>query len=251
MTHSTSTSTMPTKSPHQRIHLQQDGTRQCLFATSSTSWRQRTASQHLTQCARTMSTSWQRTIHKTLPKYYSSNVSMTKRLQHWPRTRTPPNNSSSTRSISSRVADCTNATSKIGNASPSGTRHGSICGRSSKRRTRDVSHQGQSRQRKADLHKTTDSQVFDSNNDTAETIAGTINSHMANLTAQTAATINKHATQTNASLQQLAANTTQLHHQQQAMMNQMAMMAMNKVRKQVQRNTLLHNPPHKCTSPQH
>jgi oligoribonuclease (3'-5' exoribonuclease) len=67
----------------------------------------------------------------------------------------------------------------------------------------------------------------DSNNDTAETIAGIINSHMTNLTAQTAATINKHATQTNASLQQLATNTTQLHHQQQAMMNQMAMMTMN------------------------
>ena len=67
----------------------------------------------------------------------------------------------------------------------------------------------------------------DSDDDTAETIAGTINSHMANLTAQTAATINEHATQTNASLQQLAANTTQLHQQQQAMMNQMAMWTMN------------------------
>ena len=60
----------------------------------------------------------------------------------------------------------------------------------------------------------------DSDDDTAETIAGTINSHMVNLTAQTAATINEHATQTNASLQQLAVNTTQLHQQQQAMMNQ-------------------------------
>jgi hypothetical protein len=67
----------------------------------------------------------------------------------------------------------------------------------------------------------------DSYDDTAETIAGTINSHMVNLKAQMAATINKHATQTNASLQQLATNTTQLHHQQQAMMNQMAMMTMN------------------------
>jgi len=67
----------------------------------------------------------------------------------------------------------------------------------------------------------------DFDDDTAETIAGTINSHMANLTAQTAATINEHATQTNASLQQLAANMTQLHQQQQAMMNQMAMMTMN------------------------
>jgi hypothetical protein len=67
-----------------------------------------------------------------------------------------------------------------------------------------------------------------SDDDTTETIAGTINSHMGNLTAQMAATINKHATQTNASLQQLAVNTTQLHLQQQAMMNQMAMLTMNK-----------------------
>jgi hypothetical protein len=67
----------------------------------------------------------------------------------------------------------------------------------------------------------------DSDNDTAETIAGTINSHMANLASQTAATINEHATQTNASLQQLASNTTQLHQQQQTMMNQMAMLTMN------------------------
>jgi hypothetical protein len=67
----------------------------------------------------------------------------------------------------------------------------------------------------------------DSDDDTAETIAGTINLHMANLTAQTAATINKHAMQTNASLQQLAMNRTQLHQQQQTMMNQMAMMTMN------------------------
>jgi hypothetical protein len=50
---------------------------------------------------------------------------------------------------------------------------------------------------------------------------------MANLTAQTAATTNEHATQMNASLQQLAVNMTQLHQQQQAMMNQMAMMTMN------------------------
>ncbi len=67
----------------------------------------------------------------------------------------------------------------------------------------------------------------DSDDNTAETIAGTINSHMANLTAHTAATINEHAVQTNASLQQLAANTMQLHQQHQAMMNQMAMLTMN------------------------
>jgi hypothetical protein len=67
----------------------------------------------------------------------------------------------------------------------------------------------------------------DSDKDTAETIPGTINLHMANLTAQTAATINEHATQTNVSLRQLAANAAQLHQQQQAMINQMAMMTMN------------------------
>jgi hypothetical protein len=66
----------------------------------------------------------------------------------------------------------------------------------------------------------------DSDDDTADTIAGTINSPMANLTAQTTATLNKHTTQTNASLQQLAANNAQLHQQQHAIMNQMAMMSL-------------------------
>ena len=49
--YSTNMSTMHTKSPHQRLHLQQDGTRRCLYATSLTNWRQRTESQLLTQCA--------------------------------------------------------------------------------------------------------------------------------------------------------------------------------------------------------
>jgi hypothetical protein len=47
---------------------------------------------------------------------------------------------------------------------------------------------------------------------------------MANLMAQTKVTLNEHATQINAILQQLAANNAQLHQQQQAIMNQMAMM---------------------------
>jgi hypothetical protein len=64
----------------------------------------------------------------------------------------------------------------------------------------------------------------DLDDNTADTIAGTINLHMANLTAQTTATLNEHATQTNASLQQLVANNAQLHQQQQVIMNQMAMM---------------------------
>ncbi len=40
------------------------------------------------------------------------------------------------------------------------------------------------------------------------------------------ARINEHAMQINASLQQLAENTSQLHQQQQAIMNQMAMMSL-------------------------
>jgi hypothetical protein len=65
----------------------------------------------------------------------------------------------------------------------------------------------------------------DSDNDTADTIARTINLHIAYLTAQTMATLNKQAMQTNASLQQLASNNAQLHLQQQAIINQMAMMS--------------------------
>ena len=67
----------------------------------------------------------------------------------------------------------------------------------------------------------------ESNKDTANTIAGTITSHMERLSKMTTATINKHAMQKNTSLQQLAANTNQLHQQQQDIINQMAMMTMN------------------------
>ena len=49
-----------------------------------------------------------------------------------------------------------------------------------------------------------------SDDDTAETIAGTINSHMANLSLQTAATLEASRTQVNASLQQMAATQAQL-----------------------------------------
>ncbi len=66
----------------------------------------------------------------------------------------------------------------------------------------------------------------DSDNDIKDTIAGTINSHMASLTAQTMATRNKHPAQRNVSLQQLAASNAQLHQQQQAIINQMAMMSL-------------------------
>jgi hypothetical protein len=57
-----------------------------------------------------------------------------------------------------------------------------------------------------------------SNNDTAITIAGTISSHFANLSAQMAATIKANTLQVNASLQQLTNNNAQLQQQQQAMM---------------------------------
>jgi hypothetical protein len=57
-----------------------------------------------------------------------------------------------------------------------------------------------------------------SNDNTAKTIAGPINSHFANLSAQMAATIKANTMQVNASLQQLANNNTQLQQQQQAMM---------------------------------
>ncbi len=63
----------------------------------------------------------------------------------------------------------------------------------------------------------------DSDNNTANTIAGTIDLHMANLSVQTIA---KHAMQTNASLQELAAKNAQLHQLQQAIMNQMGMMSL-------------------------
>jgi hypothetical protein len=66
-----------------------------------------------------------------------------------------------------------------------------------------------------------------SEDDTAETITTTINSHMVNLSAQTSASLDANATQINASLQQLATNNAQLHHQQQLMMQQMVMLTTN------------------------
>jgi hypothetical protein len=66
----------------------------------------------------------------------------------------------------------------------------------------------------------------DSDDNTAGTIAGTINLHMENLTAQTTATLNEHAMLMDASLQQLATNNAQLHQQQEDIMNQMAMMSL-------------------------
>ena len=60
-----------------------------------------------------------------------------------------------------------------------------------------------------------------------EMLAGTITAHMANLSAKTAASVNANTTQMNALLQQMAAHGAQLQQQQQAMMQQMAMLTMN------------------------
>jgi hypothetical protein len=57
-----------------------------------------------------------------------------------------------------------------------------------------------------------------SDDNTAKTIAGTISSHFAYLSAQMAASIKTNASQVNTSLQQLANNNAQLQQQQQAMM---------------------------------
>jgi hypothetical protein len=71
----------------------------------------------------------------------------------------------------------------------------------------------------------TDDDLLDEN--TAETIAITINSHMANLSAQTVASLEANMTQINASHQQLATNNAQLHQQQQSLMQQMALLMTN------------------------
>ena len=66
-----------------------------------------------------------------------------------------------------------------------------------------------------------------SDDGSVETLAGTITTHMANLSAQTAASIDANTTQMNALLQQMATHHAQLQQQQQAMMQQMAMLTMN------------------------
>ena len=66
-----------------------------------------------------------------------------------------------------------------------------------------------------------------SDNGSVETLAGIITTHMANLSVQTATSINANTTQMNASLQQMATHGAQLQQQQQAMMQQIAMLTMN------------------------
>ena len=53
-----------------------------------------------------------------------------------------------------------------------------------------------------------------SNKGSVETLAGTITTHMANLSAQKAASIDANTTQMNASLQQMATHGAQLQQQQ-------------------------------------
>jgi hypothetical protein len=65
------------------------------------------------------------------------------------------------------------------------------------------------------------------NNDSAETIAGTISLHFANLSVQMAAIIEANTMQVNVSLQQLAKNNPQLQQQQQVMMQQIALLSIN------------------------
>jgi hypothetical protein len=66
-----------------------------------------------------------------------------------------------------------------------------------------------------------------SDDDTAATVAGAINSHMAHLSQQTAASLEANASQINASLQQLATNNDQLYQQQQSLMQQKVMLTTN------------------------
>jgi hypothetical protein len=76
-----------------------------------------------------------------------------------------------------------------------------------------------------------------SDDDTAEPIATTINSHMANLLAQTVESINANVTQINASLLQLATHNAQLHQQQQTLMQHIAMLTTNAT---TTRNNVMH-----------
>jgi hypothetical protein len=66
-----------------------------------------------------------------------------------------------------------------------------------------------------------------SNNDTAKTIAGTINLHFANILVKTTASITANALQVNVLLQQMVANNAQLIQQQQAILQQLAMLTTN------------------------
>ena len=76
----------------------------------------------------------------------------------------------------------------------------------------------------AGLTQNNDEEINNKTTGMVETIAATINLHFSNLSGKTAASLDANATQVNASLQQLASNNIQLHQQQQAMMQQMALL---------------------------
>ena len=69
-----------------------------------------------------------------------------------------------------------------------------------------------------------------------ETLAGTITTHMANLSAQTATSINANTTKVNASLQQMATHGAQPQQKQQTIMQQMAMLTIHSLTLKKPRN---------------
>ena len=120
---------------------------------------------------------------------------------------------------SSPDAGYINATSKIGNANPKQKKRGLTYAHSFKRLINvDFSQASAFANANGD-------DVSD--DDSAETIATTINTHMANLTAQTAASLDANTTNMNATIQKLETTNAQLQQQQQLMMQQMAMLTMN------------------------
>jgi hypothetical protein len=74
---------------------------------------------------------------------------------------------------------------------------------------------------------TATNEEYFSNDNTEETITGTISSHFANLSMKMAAMIKTNTLQVNMSLQQLANNNTQLQQQQEVMMQQMVLLSSN------------------------
>jgi hypothetical protein len=97
---------------------------------------------------------------------------------------------------------------------------------------------------------TTMAKEYASNNDTAKTIAGSINSYFANLSAQMTASIKVNTSQVNASLhlQQLANNNTQLQQQLQSMMQQMVLLLTNTT---TTHNNAYGQPPTQIYTPTH
>jgi len=231
-THSKSTLTMLSKLHHQQLHQQKDGTWWCPFMTSSISSRQHTVNK--TQC------------HAPEQHHIIGTVQHTgtSRNPIWKMHRRPRDCDSRQKSVQHLTTLNKNARSHLTMwmvpAQPWGlgtqAHYRSDINQFKAIHPRSIPnapHIGYDHV-SAEWTCTTLTNGFagltineDSDEDTAKTIAGTINSHMANPIVQTAATISEHAMQKNASsLQQLATNATQLH-QQHTVMNQMAMMTIN------------------------